>query len=254
MLFLHLLRCTSNTSNTRLCVALHHLVLHHGKFEDMKVNQSGRVYWHFLQFILQIGNLHEGNPTRKYYYVLQQKNNIGRVGIHIKIKPWEKTQSLYRESKKISLIKVSLALTSSSSELAFISARLEWLALDKGTWFFCFLHSKFIILNHNLVVFMEMGNILIVFLVVAAWEACSGKPDVGNNTKVFLNTYENCDLAVYENCDLGCGFEGSRMGKGFPFGSHAVSQSRRAIIRGSYSNVWCTARERIRSSSVSSLR
>jgi len=32
------------------------------------------------------------------------------------------------------------------------------------------------------------------------------------------------------------------------------SQSRRVIIRGSWSNVWCTARERIGSSSVSSLR
>jgi hypothetical protein len=31
-------------------------------------------------------------------------------------------------------------------------------------------------------------------------------------------------------------------------------QIRRAIIRGGYSNIWCTARERIRSSSISSLR
>jgi hypothetical protein len=31
-------------------------------------------------------------------------------------------------------------------------------------------------------------------------------------------------------------------------------KSRRAFIRGSYSNVWCTARERIRSTSGSSLR
>jgi hypothetical protein len=62
---LRLLRCTSNTTNSLLCVALHYLVLHHGKFADMKLNQSGRVYWHFLQFILQIENLHEGSPTRE---------------------------------------------------------------------------------------------------------------------------------------------------------------------------------------------
>jgi len=35
--------------------------------------------------------------------------------------------------------------------------------------------------------------------------------------------------------------------------SRTQSQSRRAIIRGSLSNIWCTARERIRSSSISSL-
>ena len=44
------------------------------------------------------------------------------------------------------------------------------------------------------------------------------------------------------------------MSKGVLFGSYAESQSKRAIIRGSSSNVWCTARQRIRSSSVSSLR
>jgi hypothetical protein len=44
------------------------------------------------------------------------------------------------------------------------------------------------------------------------------------------------------------------MGKGGPFGSHAESRSRRAIIRGSLNDIWGKARERIRSSSVSSLR
>jgi hypothetical protein len=38
---------------------------------------------------------------------------------------------------------------------------------------------------------------------------------------------------VRVNCELGRGFEGSLMGKGVPFGSHAECQSRKAIIRGS---------------------
>jgi hypothetical protein len=44
---------------------------------------------------------------------------------------------------------------------------------------------------------MEMGNILIVFLVVAVWGAFSGKPNIGNNLKVFLNTERNQDTYVY---------------------------------------------------------
>jgi hypothetical protein len=43
---------------------------------------------------------------------------------------------------------------------------------------------------------MEMGNILIVSWVVAAWEARSGKPDIGNNLKVFLNAERNQDTYV----------------------------------------------------------
>jgi hypothetical protein len=38
---------------------------------------------------------------------------------------------------------------------------------------------------------------------------------------------------AYEKYDLGRGFEGNRMGKGVPFGSHTESQIKRAIIRGS---------------------
>ena len=44
------------------------------------------------------------------------------------------------------------------------------------------------------------------------------------------------------------------MGKGVLLGSHAESQSRRAIIRESKSNIPSTARGRIRSCSISSLR
>ena len=43
------------------------------------------------------------------------------------------------------------------------------------------------------------------------------------------------------------------MDKGIPFRSHAESQCRRTIIRGSESNICCTARERIRSYYVPSL-
>jgi len=43
------------------------------------------------------------------------------------------------------------------------------------------------------------------------------------------------------------------MGKGVPSESHAESQSMMAIIGESKSNIWCTTREHIRSSSVSSL-
>ena len=38
------------------------------------------------------------------------------------------------------------------------------------------------------------------------------------------------------------------------FRGRTQSHSRRAVIRGSYINIWCTARERIRSSSIPSLR
>jgi hypothetical protein len=44
------------------------------------------------------------------------------------------------------------------------------------------------------------------------------------------------------------------MDKGILIRSHVESQGRRAFIRGSQSNVRCTARECIRSSSVPSLR
>jgi hypothetical protein len=44
------------------------------------------------------------------------------------------------------------------------------------------------------------------------------------------------------------------MSKGIPFSLHVESQGRRTIIRRSWSNVRCTARKRIRSSSVPSLR
>ena len=44
------------------------------------------------------------------------------------------------------------------------------------------------------------------------------------------------------------------MDKGIPFGSYAESESRRTTITGSLSNVRSTARERIGSTFVSSLR
>jgi hypothetical protein len=50
-------------------------------------------------------------------------------------------------------------------------------------------------------------------------------------------------MAAYENCGLGSGPEESRMGRGIPFGPHAESQSGRAIIGGSQSNVGRTARQ-----------
>jgi hypothetical protein len=42
---------------------------------------------------------------------------------------------------------------------------------------------------------MEMVNILI-FFVVAGWEACSCKPNIGNYLKIFLNTERNEDTYV----------------------------------------------------------
>jgi hypothetical protein len=44
------------------------------------------------------------------------------------------------------------------------------------------------------------------------------------------------------------------MDMGIPIRSHAESQGRRVFMRGSQSNVRCTARERFRSSSVPSPR
>jgi hypothetical protein len=59
--------------------------------------------------------------------------------------------------------------------------------------------------------------------------------------------------AAYENCGLRHGIDSNCMDKGNPFGSYAEDQSQRAII-GSQSNVRCTARERIVSTFVSSVR
>jgi hypothetical protein len=60
--------------------------------------------------------------------------------------------------------------------------------------------------------------------------------------------------AAYETVGLGCGFEGSRLGKGILFRSYTKGKIRRATIEGSQNKVRCAARERFGSTSLSSVR